>query len=154
MLMVHIIWEYVKTQCNLYHCSDSPSPKKNIEAQTGTSQTVDAHFKWTLASFSTLFSSNLGTIDHALFIWLTDFVAGEEKEGRMTLSMNNGRITIIGYIRGLMTLLKWILEIPKPIHADPHICNPWLGPQREKGNIKVSVLAKVLSLKLRSSSHC
>ena len=47
-----------------------------------------------------------------------------------------------------------ILEIPKPIHADPQIHKPWLGPQREKGKIKVSVLPKVLLLKLRNSSHC
>ena len=51
-------------------------------------------------------------------------------------------------------LLKWILEIHKPIYTDPQIHKPWLGPQRVKGKIKVSVLPKVLLLKLRSSDHC
>ena len=50
--------------------------------------------------------------------------------------------------------LKWIPEIPKHILAVPWTQKPLLGPQREKGKIKISVQPNRLLLKLRSSSHC
>ena len=136
-------WVCSKHSATLYHCRDSPSPKPRAKLW-------NLICKWTLASFRTPFCNELGTTQHELFIHLTDIVARAEKEDRMNISTNIGKITIIPYMTGVMTLQKWIPGILKPILAIQQTWKPLLGPWRGKGKNKVSVLSNALLLKLRS----
>ena len=154
---IHLFGSASKHCATLYHCSDSPFPKE-ISPRPNLGQVRPCRLgihtcKWTLASLIQYLAPTWEPfIMHCLFVWL--ICSNSRKRGHNDPINQYWKDHYSKLYDKSNMHLRQIWEIPKITHVHPQIYKSGVDPQKGRRKIEVSVLPKMLLLKLRSSSHC